>query len=140
MFEPQLHYGKYCALLKEQLRSLQAEYCIGETADASRTGDAPAARSGRDVPVLSGGEQRKALDDEAMKEHFRLAFLRAGQIWDQTQAGAQTKRRHARQEDFQQRLARLLDGEAYANLGRDLKERLLEDVPNLAFSPKDVGR
>jgi hypothetical protein len=99
----------------------------------------PATRSARlkthRAPATAGGRFR----DEAMKEQFRIAFLRAGQAWEQAQASEQTHRRHSRQDNFRRKLAGLLDGEDYAGLDDTVKERLLEEIPSLAFPPKGIG-
>lgn len=77
--------------------------------------------------------------DRAMQEHFRVAFLRAGQAWDQTQARVQTHRCQTRQKSFRQQLARLLDGDTYAAIDQVTKERLLDEIPALAFPPRGIG-
>jgi len=56
----------------------------------------------------------------------------------QAQAREQTHRRHGRQEQFRRQLARLLEGDAYAAVGAEAKERLLAEVPALAFPPRGV--
>jgi hypothetical protein len=84
--------------------------------------------------VLAGGRFR----DEAMKEQFRLAVVRTGQQWDQEQARADTQRQEARRDAFRLRLDALLAGDAYRQLDGATKERLLQEVPALAFPPKGV--
>jgi hypothetical protein len=75
---------------------------------------------------------------DAMKEDFRRAAIRTGQVWDQLQARAQTHRRHTRQEQFRQQLRGLLDGEGYAAVDAATKARLLDEVPPLAFPPRGL--
>src|SRR5205085_3036521 len=106
-----------------------SDYAVGETEDPSRTGDP---RRKRDLeatflsfPVETGDGR---FHDGAMKEQFRVAFLRAGQAWDQAQARVQTQRHQTRQESFRQKLARLLDDAAYAGVDQATKERLLDEV------------
>ena len=131
--------GEYCALLKGQLKRLPG-YAVGETEDPSRTGD-PRRKRDLEVTFLSFPVETDdgRFHDGAMREHFRVAFLRAGQAWDQSQARVQTRRRHTRQQNFRQELARLLDGEVYADVSEAAKQRLLDEVPALAFPPKEIG-
>lgn len=128
--------GEYCTRLKGQL-GRSPGFTVGATEDGSRSGD-PRRRRDLELTFLSfpitADDGR--FHDAAMKESFRLAFLRTGQAWDQEQARAESHRRRSREEDFRQRLARLLDCEAYAGVGAALKERLLEEVPGLAFPPR----
>ena len=69
-----------------------------------------------------------------------MALLRAGQEWDQAQAGADTQRRHSRQERFRRQLATLLEGEGYARVDGAVKERLLKEIPALAFPARGIER
>ncbi len=130
--------GEYCALLKSEL-SRAAGYAVGETEDASRSAD-PRRRRDLEATFLSFPVEAEdgRFHDRAMKELFRLAFLRAGQAWDQSQARVQTQRRHGRRENFRRQLAELLDGGAYGSVDAAVKERLLAEVPALAFPPRGV--
>lgn len=131
--------GEYCALLKGQLARSGA-YALGETEDPSGPSD-PRRRRDLEMTFLSfpveTGDGR--FHDESVKELFRTAFLRAGQAWEQAQARAQAHRRHTRRENFRRQLARLLEGEAYADVGADTKERLLDEVTALAFPLRGIG-
>jgi hypothetical protein len=129
----------YCAALKDQLARAEG-YALGDIEDGSLSGDA---RRRRDlegtflsftVTVADG-----RFHDDATVEQFRVAFLRAGQAWDQAQARVQTDRLHTRQERFRGQLAQLLDGDEYAGVDAATKERLLEEVPALAFARKGIG-
>src|SRR3954470_24592717 len=117
--------GEYCAVLKEQLGRLPG-HTLGETEDASRTGG-PRRKRDLELTFLSfpvdTGDGR--FHDVAMGEQFRVAFLRAGQAWEQADARGQTQRRHTRQERFRRQLAGLLAGDAYAGVDAAVKERLL---------------
>ena len=115
-------------------------HSLGGIEDASRTGDSRRKRD-LDLTFLSFPVETRdgCFHDKAMREQFQLAFLRAGQAWEQAEARGQTHRRHTRQERFRQQLAGLLDGDAYAAVDAATKQRLLEEVPAaLAFSPRDV--
>ena len=124
---------EYCSLLKNQLSQLPG-HSLGETADASRTGNL---RRKRDLEstflsfTIDTADGR--FHDAEIQEQFRLALLRTGQAWDQAQAGADTHRRHSRQEKFRQQLAHLLEGEGYKQVDGAVKHRLLDEVPALAF-------
>ncbi len=74
--------------------------------------------------------------DKAIKERFRIALLRADQVWDQMQAGKDEERRDSPRERFRQRLRTLLDGEAYRHVDAATKEHLLAEVAALVFSPR----
>ena len=131
--------GEYCAVLKAQL-ARSARCSPGETEDASRSGD-PQRRRDLELtyltfPVLTADGQ---FHDDAMKEQFRLALMRAGQQWDQVQARADTQRHAGRQEAFRQRLGALLAGDAYAAVDAATKARLLDEVPPLAFPVRGIG-
>jgi hypothetical protein len=52
------------------------------------------------------------------------------------QLGVEERRRDRRREQFRQRLGMLLEGEAYQHLAASMKDRLLAEVPALAFSRK----
>jgi hypothetical protein len=131
--------GDYCARLKGQL-GRSPGFTLGATEDGSRSGDP---RRRRDLELtflcfpITADDGR--FHNAAMKESFRLAFLRTGQAWDQEQAQAQSLRRRSREDDFRRRLDRLLDGEAYVGIDAAVKERLLEEVPGLAFPPRGIG-
>ncbi len=126
----------YCNRLRDQLNRLPG-YSLGEIEDASRTGDP---RRQRDLEstflsfTIDTADGR--FQDRTMHDHFRLAMLRTRQAWDQDQAKVQAHRRLGRQEQFRQQLACLLDGEGYAQLDGAVKERLLSEIPALAFPAK----
>ena len=129
---------KFCTALKNQLSQLPG-HSLGETEDASRSSDS---RRERDLEstflsfTIDTADGR--FHDKAVREHFRLALLRTGQAWDQAQAGADTHRRHSRQEKFRQQLGRLLEGEGYKQVDGAVKERLLSEVPALAFPTRGL--
>ena len=130
--------GQYCALLREQLGRFPA-YTLTKTEDGSRSRD-PQRKRDLESTFLSFAidSDDGRYHDDAMRRDFRLALLRAGQAWDQAEARTQAKRRDSRQEKFRQQLAGLLDGEAYAQLDPVAKERLLHDIPALAFPPRGI--
>jgi hypothetical protein len=133
---------EYCPLLKGELDRLPG-YSTGEIEDSTLTGD-----SGQNgdlgpnflcFPIeTSDGRYH----DDAIKKQFRVAFARVGRVLDQAQAGeqadAKTHRRHARQERFRDQLDMLLHGDAYAGLDPALRERLLYEVPALAFPRRQI--
>jgi hypothetical protein len=130
----------YCALLKGHLGQLPG--CqVGEIEDASRTEDP---RRKRDLEstflsfAIETGDGQ--CHDEHVREQFQVASLRAGQAWDQSQAKEQARRRDHRQEKFRGQLASLLDGPAYMHLDAATKERLLSEVPALAFPVRGLER
>jgi hypothetical protein len=131
--------GDYCALLKSQL-DCSPGYILGETEDPSRTGD-PRRKRDLEMTYLSFPVETEdgRFHDDAIKEQFRVAVLRADQAWDQSQARAQTHRRQTRQEKFRRQLGELLKGEVYADVDAAAKERLLDDVTALAFPPRGLG-
>ena len=128
--------GEFCALLNTQL-ARHSRHSIGEIEDASRTGDQ---RRRRDLEltylafpvVMADGRHH----DDAMKEEFRVALLRAGQQWDQAQARADTRRHAGRQDAFRERLGALLADDAYRGIDEATRQRLLDDVTALAFPPR----
>ena len=126
----------YGAVLRSQLGSA-AGYVLGDAEDASRVGG-PGQKFDLDSTFLlfdlatDDGSWR----DADMTEQFRLALLRADQHWDQAQAGLDERRRDGRRERFRQRLATLLEGEAYRQVDAATKERLLAEVTAMAFPPK----
>jgi len=129
---------RYCAALKGQL-GCRAGYSLGQIEDASR---AEGTRRKRDLEStflsfdITTGDGR--FHDARMQEDFRLAFLRAGQAWDQVEARAQAQRRKGREEEFRRQLARLLEGSTYEGIDVATKERLLAEVPALAFARKSM--
>jgi hypothetical protein len=130
----------YLALLKEQLGQMPG-YHLGETVDESANGGPGRKRDLEATFLFCAVETADGrYHDHALREHFRLASLRAGQAWDQVEAGAETQRHDRRQEAFRRRLARLLEGAAYANVDAATKERLLAEVPALAFASRERGR
>jgi hypothetical protein len=132
--------GQYCALLREKLGRAPG-YKVGHVEDASREGG-PGRR--RDLEATFLAFRLKADDghfhDEDMREQFRVALLRAGQSWEQEEAREQSHRRDRRQEEFRGRLDRLLQGAAYQDLDPAIKERLLDEVPALAFPERGRER
>jgi len=129
----------YCALLKKHLGQ-PAGCSVGETHDGSKSGDS---RRNHDLEATflwfpietdDGG-----FHDEAMRQEFQVAALRAGQAWDQAQARALDHRRDTSQARFRQQLATLLDGPPYAHVDAITKERLLGDISALVFPPRGVG-
>jgi hypothetical protein len=132
--------GEYAARLQREFSHLPG-HATGTIEDPSHTGDP---RRRRDLEMTFLCFPIETADgryhDEALKSSFRLAFLRAGQGWDQEQARAQTDHRHTRQEQFRQQLGRLLDGEAYAGVDAATKARLLSEVPPLVFAARGRGR
>jgi len=130
----------YCDRLKDQLNRLPG-YSLGEIEDASRTGD-PHRQRDLESTFLSFTIDTAdgRFHDSTIHDHFRLAMLRAGQAWDQDQARVQAHRRNGRQEKFRQELSQLLEGEGYGQLDAGVKERLLSEIPALAFPVRGIGR
>jgi hypothetical protein len=131
---------QYCELLRGQL-SGAGDVAVGEIEDGSRTAG-PGRKRDLEATFLSFdlGTGDGRYHDRAIGEQFRVASLRAGQAWDQSQAKVQEQRRGNRQEGFRRQLAELLDGEAYARVDAATKKRLLSEVPALAFRPRGMGR
>ncbi len=127
---------EYCALLKAQLGRLPG-YGLGETEDASQSGD-PRRKRDLEATFLSFPIETNdgRFHDDEIKEQFRVASLRTGQVWDQARASEQTHRRQTRQEKFRRQLGALLNGEVYAGLDATVKDRLLDEIPALAFPPR----
>jgi len=130
---------EYCGLLKSELARCSGQ-SLGGIEDASRSGDP---RRKRDLeltylafPVFAGDGR---FHDDTVKEEFRLALLRAGQQWDQCQARADTRRHDSRRNAFRLRLGALLAGDAYAAVDSAIKERLLDEIPALAFPARGLG-
>lgn len=130
----------YGSLLKGQL-SRSGDLRLGEMDDPSRSGDR---RRRRDLEATFLSFPVETADgrfrDAAVAEQFRVAYLRAGQQWDQVQAGAMTRREARRQDAFRQRLEALLNGDGYRQLDSATRERLLAEIPPLAFGPPGRGR
>ncbi len=131
---------EYCGRLKRQLDQV-AGYDVGETEDTSRTGD-PHRKRDLEMTFLSFDVTADdgRYHDDAIKEHFRVALLRADQEWDQLQARANHQRRDSRRDQFRQRLDALLAGESYRHVDAATRERLLAEVTELAFPPKGRER
>jgi hypothetical protein len=130
----------YCRLIKRSLEGL-AGCELGAIQDGSETGDPTRNRDLEGTFLwfdIETGDGK--FHDEVMREQFRAGLLRAGQVWDQTQAKRQAHVRQTRQERFRRRLADLLDGAAYAQLDGATKERLLGEISVLAFPPRGVER
>jgi hypothetical protein len=124
------------ALLQSELLRC-SEQRVGWIADAAKTGD-PRRRHDLELSHLSFEvtTQDGRYHDQTMKDEFGLALLRAGQPWDQRQARAETRRRANREERFRTRLDELLAGDAYQHVDTTTKQRLLDDIPPLAFPPR----
>lgn len=128
----------FSSLLKQQLDRF-AGHSLGETEYASGIG---VPRKGREAElmyvtfpvVIADGRFR----DVAMKKEFGVAALRAGQQWDQSKARADTQRQDSRRDALRLQLDALLDRDAYRHLDKATRERLLEDVPPLAFPPRGI--
>ena len=130
---------EFCALLHAQL-ARHSRHSIGDIEDASRTGDR---RRKRDLeltyltfPVVTADSRHH---DDAVREEFRVALLRAGQQWDQSQARADTRRHASRRDAFRERLGALLAGNDYRHMDDATRERLLEEIPSMAFPPRGQG-
>jgi hypothetical protein len=130
--------GEYCGLVKAKLDCF-AGHSVGETADAFAVGRARQRKEEEfhyvvlPVVMADGGYH-----DEAMKKEFRLAVVRAGQQWEQEQARVDTERQEARRDSFRVRLDALLGSDAYRQLDGATRERLLAEVPALAFPAKGI--
>jgi hypothetical protein len=129
---------EFCGLLKTQLDRF-AGHSIGETEYASGIG-VPRKRREAAVmymtfPVVMAASRFR---DEAMKKEFHSAVLRAVQQWDQEQARFDTQRQESRRDAFRVRLGALLDRNDYQHLDKATKDRLLEEVPPLAFPPRGL--
>ncbi len=131
---------EYCGMLKSQIDRF-AGHTLGETEDAFGAG-----RSARPKHeqlyyltfpvVMMGGRFR----DQAMKKEFQAAVVRASQQWDQTQSRMDAQKQDSRRDAFRLQFDALLDREAYQHLDKATKERLLEEVPALAFPPRGINR
>jgi hypothetical protein len=131
---------EYCALLKGNLLRFPG-HRLGEIQDGSRSDDP---RRKRDLESTFLWFEIQSDDgrfhDDAIREHFGKASLRAGQVWDQVQAKAEAQRRDSRQEKFRRLFANLLESPAYAHIDAITKEALLKEVPALAFPPRGMER
>jgi hypothetical protein len=117
-----------------------AGHSLGETEDASR-------RAGRGrrkdleltyltFPVVMADGR---FHDNAMLQEFRAALLRTGQQWDQMQARTNTQKQESRRDTFRLRLRELLASDVYQHLDKATKDRLLGEIPDLAFPPRGLG-
>jgi hypothetical protein len=131
---------EYCTLLKSQVSQV-SQYRPGKIDDLSQSDDP---RRQRDLEgtflsfVIKTDDGR--YHDDAMRKDFQRALLRTGQAWDQAQAKRRDQQHGARQDRFREQLAELLEGEAYAHLDGATKERLLSEVPALAFQARGMER
>lgn len=129
---------EYCGLLHAQLDRF-AGHSLGETEYASGIGVSRRQRA-EDVMyvnfpvVMADGRFR----DKAMIKEFQVSVLRTGQQWEQDQARVDTQRLEARRDAFRLRLDALLAGDAYQHVDHQTKDRLVEEVPLLAFPPRGV--
>jgi hypothetical protein len=130
--------GEYGGLLRTQLDRF-AGHSVGETEDAFAVGGMRQRKEEEfhyvafPVVMADGGFR-----DEAMKKEFRLAVVRAGQQWEQEQARVDMERQEARRDAFRVRLDALLGSDAYRQLDGATRERLLAEVPALAFPAKGM--
>ena len=131
---------EYAARLRGQLGRVAGTE-VGELEDLSQGGD-PRRKRDLEATFLSFAVETDdgRWHDDALKERFRVALLRADQGRDQDQARREEERRGSRRDRFRSQLAQLLDGPAYAHLDGPTRERLLSEVPALAFRPREVGR
>ena len=129
---------EFCGLLHAQLDRF-AGHSLGETEYASGIG-VPRKQREPEVMyvtfpvVMADGRCR----DNAMKKEFQLAVLRTGQQWEQEQARVDTQRLEARRDAFRIQLGALLDGDGYQHLDKPTKDRLLDEVPAVAFPPRGI--
>lgn len=130
----------YVTRLKGQLAGA-AGWDLGETEDPSLMSERHRKRD-LETTFLSFGVTADdgRFHDAALKEQFRVALLRADQEWDQRQAHAEERRRDSRRERFRQRLGTLLASEAYRQVDAATRERLLGDIPALAFPTRGRER
>lgn len=130
---------EFCGLLKAQFDRF-AGHSIGETEYASGIGISRKRREAElmyvTFPLVTADGRFR---DGAMKKEFQVAVLRAGQQWDQTQARMDAQKQDSRRDAFRLQLDALLDRDAYRHLDKETKNRLLEDVPPLAFPPRGVA-
>jgi hypothetical protein len=127
--------GEYCSLLRAELDRC-SRHQLGGTEDPSRASDAPRKRDLEltylTFPVFTDDGRSH---DQDLKREFQLALLRTAQQWDQRQAGEDSQRRAGRRDAFRLRLGALLAGDRYAHVDETTKQRLLDEVPPLAFPP-----
>jgi hypothetical protein len=129
----------YAARLHRQLAGL-AGYALDAIEDDSRNGGPGRKRHLENQFLyfaLTSEDGR--WHDDAIKERFRIALLRADQERDQHQAGLDERRRDDRRERFRERLETMLAGEAYRQMDGTMKERLLAEVTALVFPTKGRG-
>ena len=130
----------YCDLLKERLGE-PAGCTVGSTCDESQTEDSRRNHDLESTFLWFAIETHDGqFHDDAMREAFQLAAVRASQAWDQELARQQARRRNTRQERFRQQLTALLDGPNYARMDGPTKERLIADIPALAFPARGPER
>ena len=130
----------YSALLKKQL-GRPANCQVGKTHDGSKSTD-PRRRHDLEstfvwFPIETADVR---YHDEAVREKFQVAALRAGQAWDQAQARGLDRHQDSMQVKFRQQLVTLLDSPAYAHVDPGTKERLVSDLTPLVFPPRELGR
>ncbi len=127
----------YASRLHGQLAGT-AGYAIDAIEDGSRNGG-PGRKRDLESQFLYFAltSQDGRWHDDAIKERFRVALLRSDQQRDQHQAGVDERRREDHRERFRQRLAGLLDSEAYRKLDGAMKERLLAEITALVFPAKE---
>jgi hypothetical protein len=126
----------YAVRLHGQLARVEG-YAIDDIEDDSRNGG-PGRKRDLDCRFLLFALtwEDGRWHDDAIKERFHIALLRADQQRDQHQAGENEKRRDGRRERFRQRMETLLAGDAYRQMDGTMKERLLAEVMALAFPPR----
>ena len=138
-FVPARHRAEeFAGLLKRQLDRF-AGHSLGEMEYASgidvrRKQDQPHLMY-VDFPAVTADGR---FHDEAMKKAFRAAAMRASQQWDQEHARYDTQRQEDRRDAFGVELGALLAGNAYQHLDKATRDRLLKEVPALAFPPKGL--
>jgi len=100
-------------------------YALGEP----RTPRAPPARAGaatwRALPVLSPSRPTTRFHDDDVERAVRLAFLRAGQCWDQAQAASRRTAATAARSSSAGSWPACWRATPYAAVGAEAKERLL---------------
>ena len=126
----------YAVRLHRQLARV-AGYAIDDIEDDSRAGG-PGRKRDLDCRFLLFAltSEDGRWHDDAIKERFHIALLRADQQRDQHQASVNEQRRDDRRERFRQRLETLLAGDAYRQMDGAMKECLLAEVTALVFAPK----
>jgi hypothetical protein len=76
--------------------------------------------------------------DAALIREFHTARARAGQQREQSKAGVEAEKDDKRRDAFRERLGALLARDAYSHLDGATKERLLAEIPPVAFPPKGL--